>query len=345
LLPVIDRGKPVADGSVTGDDELLDFWLTQVGFGRPVVGRIIEHLPTTGELMEIKHGSARAVIAETGAGLQAFEVDGEPYVETFGYGETPPLGAGMVLVPWPNRTAGARWTLDGVVQELEVTEPARGNAIHGLVRRLQWTVLEQSTSSVSLTVDIEPQAGWPVPVRTTIGYALDDTGLTVTHGVQNLGAQAVPFGVGTHPYPRAGSALTDSCTLRLAATTVLPLDSASMIPSGAAVPVAGTPFDFTSARPLADVQLDTPFGGCLPGPDGLVRHVLSSPAGGVEVWADPDFRWVQVFTPGEFPGRGRAVAIEPMTCPPDALNSGTDLIVLQPGESWAGRWGLTPIRT
>jgi aldose 1-epimerase len=295
--------------------------------------------------LEITHGAARAVITETGAGLRSFSVDDVPYVETFGFGETPPLGAGVVLVPWPNRTAGAQWTLDGTKQELEVTEPARGNAIHGLVRRLQWTVLEHQTATVSLEVTIAEQAGWPVPLRTTITYALDDMGLTVTHGVHNIGSQATPFGVGTHPYPRAGNASTDSCTLQLAATSVLPLDPSTMTPSGPAVSVVGTEYDFLQARPLAEVQLDTPFGGCTPGPDGLVRHVLSSPEGGVELWADPDFRWVQVFTPGEFPGRGRAIAIEPMTCPPDALNSGVDLIVLRPGESWAGRWGLTPTST
>src|SRR3954465_11196135 len=135
--------------------------------------------------LEIAHGAARAVITETGAGLRSYTVDDVPYVETFGYGETPPLGSGMVLVPWPNRTAGARWTLDGVEQQLDVTEPARGNAIHGLVRRLQWTVLEHATSKVSLEVQIEAQAGWPVSLRTTISYALDDDGLTVTHGVHN----------------------------------------------------------------------------------------------------------------------------------------------------------------
>jgi aldose 1-epimerase len=33
-----------------------------------------------------------------------------------------------------------------------------------------------------------------------------------------------------------------------------------------------------------------------------------------------------------------------MTAPPDALNSGTDLIRLSPGESWSGSWGLIPKR-
>ncbi|MCE7008987.1 aldose 1-epimerase family protein [Kibdelosporangium philippinense] len=295
--------------------------------------------------LEIVHGAAKAVITETGAGLQAFEVDGVPFSETYGYGETPPFGSGAVLVPWPNRTAGAQWHLNGELQQLDVSEPARGNAIHGLVRRLQWTVVEHVASSISLEVEIEPQAGWPVRLRTTISYSLDDTGLTVTHGVYNVGDRATPFGVGTHPYPRAGNNATDDCTLRLAATTVVSLDSARMVPDGPAVPVAGTEYDFLTARPLRDVHLDTPFGGCLPGEDGLVRHVLTGPSGGVELWADPDFKWVQVFTPGEFPGRGRAIAIEPMTCPPDALNSGIDLIVVEPGQSWAGRWGITPIRT
>ena len=298
----------------------------------------------------ITEGASRAVITTTGAGLREFAVDGAPYVETFGEGEDPPLGAGCVLVPWPNRTAGARWHLDGELQELDVTEPARGNAIHGLVRRAQWTVAETTPSSASLECVIEPEAGWPVRLLTTITYALEEAssdgpGLTVTHGVRNDGDRVIPFGVGVHPYPRAGHAATDDCELRLSASTVLPLDPDQMVPTGPATPVAGTEYDFHIPRPIRGLDLDTPFGGCTPGPDGLVRHSVIAPGGGrIDIWADPDFRWVQVFTPDQFPGRGRAIAIEPMTCPPDALNSGTDLITLAPGQSWSARWGLQPVR-
>ena len=92
------------------------------------------------------------------------------------------------------------------------------------------------------------------------------------------------------------------------------------------------------------MTLDDAFGGCVPAAgDELVRHRLLGPDGGVEVWAEPAFGWVQVFTPSDHPGRGRAVAVEPMTCPPDALNSGTGLITLEPGETWQGSWGLRPI--
>ncbi|GLZ34376.1 aldose 1-epimerase [Lentzea sp. NBRC 105346] len=293
-------------------------------------------------MLGISYGGSSAVITSVGAGLRSFEVDGVPYVETFGPDEKPPMGAGTVLVPWPNRTAGATWSLYGAEQHLDVTEPARGNAIHGLVRRRSWDVVEHIGSLLVLETTIEPQPGWPIALHTTISYALDEHGLTVTHGVNNVGDGPTPFGVGTHPYPRAGHAETDDCELTLAATTVLDLDAERMVPAGPARPAEGE-LDFRAGRPLRNVHLDTPFGGCVPDTDGLVHHFLRGPASGVEVWADPDFRWVQVYTPDGYPGRGRAVAIEPMTCPPDALNSGTDLIHLAPGESWGGRWGIRPI--
>ena len=290
---------------------------------------------TTGAQLEIADGDLRAVVTEYGAGLRLFEVAGVPYLDGYGPDEKPPLGAGCVLVPWPNRVAAAHWAHGDLVP----TEQARGNAIHGLVRRTGWEVLEHATGLVRLGVTVDPQPGWPFAFRTTIAYELRDGGLAVTHEVHNLSEREMPFGVGAHPYPRPGKTDVDDCVLTLAATSILPLDQDTMIPSGPATPVR---------RPeivLRGTDLDTPFGGCLPGEDGLVTHTLSGPDGGVAVWADPDFRWVQVFTPPAFPGKGdlRAVAIEPMTCPPDALNSGEDLLTVGPGQSWRGTWGIRPL--
>lgn len=298
----------------------------------------------TGEQLEIQHGDARATVTTVGAGLRAYSVGGVPYVETFGAEETPPLGAGSVLVPWPNRVGGGTWPHAGVLQQLEVTEPARGNAIHGLVRREEWTVAERTPAAVTLEVEVASQQGWPFPFRTAITYTLDEGGLTVTHTVHNLGDEEMPFGVGTHPYPRPGNVDVDDCELALAATTVLPVDPETLVPNGKPLSVEDTELDFRGGRPLRDISLDTAFGGCEPGPDGLVHHTVTRDGTGVELWAEPVFGWVQVFTPPEYPGKGaRAVAVEPMTCPPDALNSGTDLIVLAPGERWTGRWGVRPL--
>jgi aldose 1-epimerase len=298
----------------------------------------------TGQQLEIEDGDARATVTSVGATLRAFAVAGVPFVETFGEENSPPLGAGGVLVPWPNRVAGGTWPYAGVTEQLEVTEPARGNAIHGLVRREDWTVVEHAGASVTLEVEIAGRQGWPFPFRTGITYSVGEDGLTVTHTVHNLGDEEMPFGVGTHPYPRPGGTDVDDCELRLAASTVVPVDPETLVPTGEPLPVDGTDPDFRVGRPLRGVELDTAFGGCLPAEDGLVHHTVTREGRGVEVWAEPVFGWVQVFTTGEFPGKdGRAVAVEPMTCPPDALNSATDLIVLAAGHTWTGRWGIRPL--
>lgn len=300
----------------------------------------------TGEQLEITQSGARAIVTTVGAGLRAYEVDGVLYTETFAEDAEPPMGAGAVLVPWPNRVAGARWVHDGQPRDLEITEPERGNAIHGLVRHETWTVTEHAKAKVSLEVTVGERPGWPFPFRTTISYELGLRGLNVTHGVENLGEAVLPFGVGAHPYVRPGALKMEDCDLKLSATTMLPLDPVRMVPTGEPVDIRGGELDFRRGQLICELpELDHAFGGCKPRGNGLIRHAIKHPRGGVELWADRSFRWVQVYTPYDFPGArgGLAVAIEPMTCPPDALNSGIDLIHLDPGRSWTGRWGIMPL--
>lgn len=297
-------------------------------------------MPATGEQFEIVFRATRAVVTEVGAGLRSLAVGSRPLVETFAEQDRPPKGAGTVLVPWPNRVAGGRWTWEGAVQKLALSEPDAGNAIHGLLRFTLYRVGERSADAITLHATVAPQPGWPVPLETSVRYAVGDDGLTVTHTVTNVGAAAVPFGIGAHPYVRAGASDTDDCTITISATTVLPLDGG--IPTGPARPIEDVPEVDLRGRSMAGVVVDHAFGGSAPAAgDDRVRHRLDGPDGHVEVWADPAFGFVQVFTPPEFPGRGRAVAIEPMTCPPDALNSGDGLISLAPGETWNGSWGIT----
>ena len=81
------------------------------------------------------------------------------------------------------------------------------------------------------------------------------------------------------------------------------------------------------------------------GVDGRALARLEDPTDGrfVELWVDGGFRYLMVYTAdqvGDHQRRRRAVAIEPMTCPPDAFRTGTDLVELDPGESWQATWGL-----
>lgn len=294
----------------------------------------------TGQQFEITRGNARAVITEIGAGLRAFEVGGVPYVEEFPEDEKPPKGAGQVLLPWPNRTKGGEWTFEGEKQQLEITEAARGNAIHGLTRRLEWELLEHAESSITLAVDVEAQAGWPVPLRATICYEVAPRELIVTHEIRNEGEKPIGVGVGTHPYFRIGEAPTDELTLTLSATRVRASRPDEQMPYAEEQDVEGTDYDFRDGKLLAGADLDTAFGGLSLAEDERHHHLLTHGDQSLLIWTGPDFRWVQVFTPDDLVGRGRAVALEPMTCPADALNSRTDLIDLEPATSWTGSWGI-----
>ena len=63
----------------------------------------------------------------------------------------------------------------------------------------------------------------------------------------------------------------------------------------------------------------------------------------VELWQDESFGFVQVFTTRGFPaadGERLAIAIEPMTAPPNAFNTGQGLHWLEPDDAWSVTWGV-----
>lgn len=319
-------------------------------------------LPPTGTPFELRRGEACARIGSVAAVLREFSVGGERYTETWPDDAAPPMAAGIVLVPWPNRVAGARWNWQGREQQLDITEVAHGNAIHGLARYTEYQVREQTDDAVTLGTVLYPQHGWPFTLDTEVTYALVDdrggaTGLRVTHRVTNRGAAAAVFGCGAHPYLRVGETPTDQLTLRLRARRQLETNEA-LIPVGSRPP-EGPLAALPTGAPLKTLHLDTGFAD-LDQVNGRFEHVLEAPDGRtLTVWADPAFRYTVVFTPNDFPddpsrsaredhegvvipGTHRAVAIEPMTCPTNALNSGEGLIELAPGEGWQASWGLTP---
>ena len=283
-------------------------------------------------------GLSRAIITEVGAGLRLLSVDSVDLVESFSEQATPPLGAGTVLVPWPNRVEDGVWRLGGVREQLDLTEPDRHNAIHGLLRHTAYTVQQHTAESITLAATLFPQHGYPFQLDTTVRYSLTGSGVTVEHSIANVSQQAAPVAIGTHPYFRIGDVPTRELTLTLAATTHFEVD-ARLIPIRE-VPVEGTDYDFRGGRLVDDLRLDDGFGGVIVA-DGVSRHTLTAPDGRVlTLWQDAAFGYVQAFTTRAFPGRDLAIAIEPMTAPANAFNSGDGVTWLQPGESWGASWGV-----
>jgi aldose 1-epimerase len=265
------------------------------------------------------------------------------------------MGAGIVLAPWPNRIRDGAWTQNGVTRQLWLTEPARRNAIHGLLRYSPYREVSHGESDVTLAATVFPQAGYPFQLATTVTYALVADGLSVTHTITNRGAETAPVALGTHPYLKIGDVPTGDLVLRLAADTHIDVDD-RLNPVGESS-VAGTRFDLRHGVKIGDLDLDDGFGQVTV-TDGRGEHSLTAPDGRqVILWGDENMRYTQVFTPRIFPVwnpavssdagganpvpvRGQAVAIEPMTAPADAFNSGAGLHWLASGDTWTVRWGI-----
>ena len=294
---------------------------------------------------EIEAGPYRATVTELGAGLRELTLRGQPVVAGYEADELPPAGAGQLLAPWPNRIDGGRYVFGGAEQHLALTEPARGNAIHGLTRWMAWTVIRHEASAVLLRSAPHGQQGYPFCLEIEAEYRLDaGDGLHVAITARNRGSRAAPYGTGSHPYLTVRTPSVDDCELTVPAQSWLPMDDRG-IPSGPAATVEGTPYDFREPRAIGTTQLDHALTGLSRDGDGRAwAHLVADGGTGtrVSLWAGQGYHWLQVFT-GDPLGpdrRRKAVAIEPMTCPPNAFASTDDLLVLEPGQAVTHAWGI-----
>jgi len=299
----------------------------------------------SGEQYEITGGGYRAVVTEEGAGLRVLEHEGRPLVLGFGEDEMPNAGRGQLLAPWPNRIRDGRYSFAERDLQLPLSEPARGNASHGLVRWTSWTLEERTEHSVSQVYRLMAQAGYPWTLDLHVLHDLSADGLTVTVTATNLAESAAPYALGSHPYLTTGTGPVDGWELTLPAATRLEVDE-RMIPTGRA-DVRDTDLDFRMARPIRSTTLDTAFTDLGRDAEGRVEVVLRDPRRdeGVALWMDGRHSWVQLYTGDDLPAQVReSLAVEPMTAPPNAFASGEDLVVLGPAgsgtEEHSASWGI-----
>ena len=295
-------------------------------------------IPATGRQYELRSGGAIAVVTELAATLRSYSRDGVVLTETFGDDQIPPGATGITLAPWANRIEDGRWTLEGRPQQLDLTEPSRGHASHGLLRNTGYELTGGSESSAVLEASVFPQHGYPFLVRHRVEYTLDgDGGLSVTQSLTNHSPGRAPWVLGAHPYLRIGDVPTEDLVLTVPAATRLVADE-RLIPRSHE-PAAGG-YDLRRGRSVSELALDAAFTD-LDFEDGRARSTLTAPDGrSVWLWQDAACQYVHVFVSVTFPGRTKAVALEPMTGPANAFNSGEGLGWLGPGETASMRWGI-----
>jgi aldose 1-epimerase len=298
---------------------------------------------SSGRQVEISSRDQRVVITEVGAGLRSYTLGGRPIIDGYCESEPATAGRGQVLIPWPNRLEGGEYEFGGRSHQLPLTEPEAGNAIHGLVRWAAWSVGDLDPDRLVMEHILHPQPGYPFALSLSVEYFVSDEGLRVTSTATNIGAEACPYGSGQHPYLTVGTEKVDTVLLRVPGRTVLRTDERK-IPV-AAVPVDGTEYDFREPREIGSQQLDNTFTDLIRDGDGIGRVTLRDPDRDTRVtlWLDESYPYVELFTGDPLPSVARrSLAVEPMTCPPNAFRSGEGVLVLEPGQSASAAWGIQP---
>lgn len=323
----------------------------------------IEAQLVSGRTIALESGPYRALIDRQGAAIQGLwwtPSEGAAEIPlTEPYGAESPFTCGQTLIPWPNRIADAQFLFQETPVSLEMSEPALRNAIHGLATAALWDVSEKAAdgSFVTLSFRSGPTLGngWPWEFSVEVRYEVSAAGLTVAVSVINESRQEMPWGYGAHPYITAGGAALDTCTLEASVDEWWVTDDRNL-PTGEHLPVGEGVPALRQPTSMEGVWFDTPFTVAKDTPVDVGWRELARLIGpaaedqNISVVMDTDsgFTWLQIFTTGEktvmFPGKdaeeGRALAVEPMTCPPNAMVTGQDVIVLQPLAEWSGQWRL-----
>ncbi|HXZ57953.1 MAG TPA: aldose 1-epimerase family protein [Gaiellaceae bacterium] len=291
----------------------------------------------SGEQVELAFGEQRAVVVGVGAGLRTYSVEGRPVIDGYDADELCHAGRGQLLVPWPNRIEDGSYEFGGHTHQLALNEPARQNAIHGLVRWAHWSIADRAADRVAFEHVLYPQPGYPFALELRVEYSLSEDGLTVRTGATNASPEAAPYGAGSHPYLAVEQGVVDGVELRVPAATVLIADERGL-PVGSAA-VADEGLDFRESRPVGPARLDH----CFTDLERDGRGRAEARLGTTTLWADESYPYLMVFTGDPLPDVARrSLAVEPMTCAPNAFRSGEGLIRLEPGQAHAGSWGIRP---
>lgn len=296
----------------------------------------ISHSPFRGTIITLSNASARAELTSVGAALNRFCIGERDFLVPsplddvqFGY-------RGGIIAPWPNRIGDGSYSYEGVEYELPLNEHERRSALHGLVCWSDFAVENISENSVEFVHRIIPVPGYPFPLEIRVRYVLDKDAITTEVTATNLGERRAPYGVCPHPYVVPGEEEMNEWEARVPASHVLEVDE-RLLPATLS-PLENHPELNLDGSPIGQRSIDHAYTGFS---EGCIT--VRSTSG--EVWVEFDpvaLPWAQIHTAeNPDPAKNRAgLAVEPMTCPPDAFRTGEDLIHLTPGASHTASWTI-----
>ncbi len=242
---------------------------------------------------------------------------------------------GAKLSPFPNRIKNGNYAFEEKEYQLKINKAP--NAMHGLCWNLPFTIKEQNASESKAFVILQTNynaisPGYPFTYHIEIEYVLDKKGFTCTTSIANTDKASIPIGDGWHPYFVTGSK-ADTIKLQLPQNKQMELKDA--IPTGKYI----RENLFTSPTLLNDTKLDDCFE--LSRTEGMVETKLIDEQKNttIIIWQKTGkrgYNFLQVYIPAD----RNSIAVEPMSCAPDAFNNKNGLIVLSPSDTAMFTFGV-----
>jgi aldose 1-epimerase len=261
-----------------------------------------------------------------------------------------------ILMP-PNRIKNGRFTFNDREYILDINERGRENHIHGFVHNKSWKVKDVGANiggawieTVILSTDeADITRQFPHDFELSMKYLLRDGALDITSRCANKGEDAMPFGIGFHPYfkvPLSESSSKSMCSLKVPANKVWELEEC--IPTGRLIDLNGAPKDLREGASLEGMLLDDVYTDLEPKGDGSTCLYIDEGAKvGLRFTADAQFlHWVV------YSGKtldSDFICFEPYTWVTNAPNLHmspriTGFRVLEPGEEFIGEMKLSFFR-
>lgn len=298
----------------------------------------------SGRQHRLASGDQVLMLTEVGAAIRSYTVGSRPVLDGYEATQACTGARGQTMIPWPNRIRGGTYRWGGDTRQLDLTEPAKGGAIHGLTRWANWELVERTESTAGFRCVLHDCPGWIGVLDARLDYELGASGLRVRTTATNVGSVPFPYGTGAHPYLSVGTDTINTAHACVPGSVYLPVDEYA-IPTGERL-VEGTRFDLRTSQELGERQIDVAYTDLERDAEGLARVRLALPDGpAVELWADESYPFLEIFTGDSLPQEDRrrtGLGVEPMTCAPDAFNSGNGLVTLHPEESHTAVWGINP---
>lgn len=242
--------------------------------------------------------------------------------------------ANNLLVPWSNRISGGGFHFGGRFHPLEPNLPGELYPIHGNGFSSAWAVENASAELVELSVTSNGPGPFRYEARAT--YALDAGALNMGLWVRNVGAEALPFGLGFHPW-----VVRTPHTLLMAKAQQVMLENSDHLPVGQASVSSRPEWDFATPRALPAAWINNAFLGW----DGRAKVLWSERSLALEIVADPPLSTYILYSPG---GNSDFFCFEPVSHLIDAHNlpggaSASGLIILAPQETMSAACQFRPL--